>query len=81
VHDKPEWLGRQVGELTDRHESGRPAPWKVEDAPETFIAAQLRGIVGIEISVSQLTGKWKVSQKPARSRPARRPCRAGRREQ
>jgi transcriptional regulator len=62
VHDKPEWLGRQVGELTDRHEAGRPAPWKVEDAPETFIAAQLRGIVGIEISVSQLTGKWKVSQ-------------------
>ncbi|WP_417414591.1 FMN-binding negative transcriptional regulator [Hoeflea sp.] len=62
VHEGPEWLGQQVNELTDRHEAGRPAPWKVGDAPEAFVAAQLRGIVGIEISVSQLTGKWKVSQ-------------------
>lgn len=62
VHEGPEWLGPQVNELTDRHEADRPAPWKVDDAPEAFVAAQLRGIVGIEIVVSQLTGKWKVSQ-------------------
>jgi transcriptional regulator len=62
VHDGSEWLRPQVSELTDRHEADRPAPWKVDDAPESFVAAQLRGIVGIEISVSQLTGKWKVSQ-------------------
>lgn len=62
VHDGSEWLRPQVNELTDRHEADRPAPWKVDDAPEAFVAAQLRGIVGIEISVSQLTGKWKVSQ-------------------
>lgn len=62
VHEDPEWLGRQVGELTGRHEAGRDAPWKVEDAPAAFVTAQLRGIVGIEIAVSRLTGKWKVSQ-------------------
>lgn len=62
VHEGSEWLGPQVNELTDRHEAGRPAPWKVGDAPEAFVEAQLRGIVGIEITVAQLTGKWKVSQ-------------------
>ena len=62
VHEGSEWLRPQVSELTDRHEADRPAAWKVEDAPEAFVAAQLRGIVGIEIAVAQLTGKWKVSQ-------------------
>ena len=62
VHEGPDWLGGQVAELTNRHEAARPAPWKVDDAPEAFVAAQLRGIVGIEISVSELKGKWKVSQ-------------------
>lgn len=70
IHTDAEWLGQQVGELTDRHETGRPAPWKVNDAPEKFVAAQLRGIVGIEITVSQLSGKWKVSQN--RPEPDRR---------
>lgn len=62
VTPDPEWLGAQVRDLTDRHESGRPAPWKVDDAPERFVETQLRGIVGIDISVTELTGKWKVSQ-------------------
>jgi len=62
VHDGSEWLGQQVGELTDHHEANRPTPWKVGDAPDAFVAAQLRGIIGIEIGVVQLTGKWKVSQ-------------------
>jgi len=62
VHEGSDWLRPKVGELTDTHEAGRPAPWKVDDAPDAFIAAQLRGIVGIEIIVRQLTGKWKVSQ-------------------
>ena len=62
VHEGADWLGPQVGELTDRHEAERPERWQVDDAPEAFIAAQLRGIVGIEISVSELKGKWKVSQ-------------------
>ncbi|PHR17806.1 MAG: transcriptional regulator [Hoeflea sp.] len=62
VHEGADWLGPQVSELTDRHEAERPEAWKVNDAPEAFVAAQLRGIVGIEIAVTELTGKWKVSQ-------------------
>ncbi|WP_299868722.1 FMN-binding negative transcriptional regulator [uncultured Hoeflea sp.] len=62
VEQNPDWLGVQVRELTDHHEAGRPTPWKVADAPEKFVAAQLRGIVGLDIAVSELTGKWKVSQ-------------------
>lgn len=62
VEQDPEWLGAQVRELTDHHEAGRPTPWKVEDAPEKFVTAQLRGIVGLDIAVTELTGKWKVSQ-------------------
>ncbi len=48
--------------LTTRHESGRADPWKVSDAPEDFIKTQLRAIVGIEMPVTRLVGKWKVSQ-------------------
>ena len=62
VQESSDWLRPQVSELTDAHEAGRPAPWKVEDAPDAFVAAQLRGIVGIEIEVQELTGKWKMSQ-------------------
>lgn len=62
MHEGPDWLGQQVAELTTRHEADRPDPWKVDDAPEKYVAAQLRGIVGIEIKPAQLTGKWKVSQ-------------------
>jgi len=56
------WLGQQIRELTGKHEAGRAEPWTVEDAPERYIEAQLRGIVGIEIDISEIHGKWKVSQ-------------------
>jgi transcriptional regulator len=56
------WLGEQVRSLTDRHEAARPAPWAVSDAPEDFTRAQLKGIVGIEIAISRIEAKWKVSQ-------------------
>ncbi|HZY67938.1 MAG TPA: FMN-binding negative transcriptional regulator [Devosia sp.] len=62
VIDDAAWLRRQVGELTDRNESPRPSPWAVDDAPEAFVAAQLKGIVGIEIPVARIEGKWKTSQ-------------------
>lgn len=62
VHEGADWLGDQIRDLTDRHETGRPSPWKVTDAPEKFVKAQLRGIVGLDIAVTELTGKWKVSQ-------------------
>jgi transcriptional regulator len=62
IHHGPEWLARQVGELTNKHEAGRTEPWAVSDAPDRYIAMQLRAIVGIEIVVSELKGKWKASQ-------------------
>jgi transcriptional regulator len=62
VVDDAEWLRGLVGRLTDVHESRRADPWKVSDAPDDFVAAMLRAIVGIEIEVRSLIGKWKVSQ-------------------
>ena len=56
------WLRQQIGELTRSQESGRAAPWHVEDAPEDFVAMQIRAIVGIEIPIARIEGKWKVSQ-------------------
>ena len=66
VIDDADWLRQQVGELTDRQEQTRAAPWQVSDAPETFVASQLKGIIGIEIPIARIEGKWKVSQ----NRPA-----------
>ena len=51
-----------VTRLTDRHESGRAAPWKVSDAPEDFIRAQLRAIVGLRMPITRIEGKAKMSQ-------------------
>jgi transcriptional regulator len=61
VQDAP-WLHALVSRLTAHHESGRAAPWAVTDAPEDYIAQMLRAIVGIEIPVARLLGKWKLSQ-------------------
>jgi transcriptional regulator len=62
VVDDPAWLRALVERLTVRHEAGRPEPWRVTDAPDEFVAAMVRGIVGLEIPISRLVGKWKVSQ-------------------
>ena len=68
VHGKPQvfadaaWLARQLNDLTSFHEAPRPAPWSVADAPDDYIAAQMKAIVGIEIPIAQLEGKWKMSQ-------------------
>jgi len=51
-----------VERLTAEHESSRPLPWKVSDAPPEYIEQMLRGIVGIEIEIRRLSGKWKTSQ-------------------
>jgi transcriptional regulator len=61
VDDAP-WLHALVTRLTDRHEAPRAAPWAVSDAPADYVDTMLRAIVGIEITLSALTGKWKVSQ-------------------
>ena len=60
--DDREWLRAFVTRLTDRFESGRTDPWKVTDAPADFVDATLKAIVGIEIAVTRIAGKWKVSQ-------------------
>ncbi len=57
-----DWIAAQVTALTATHETERPQPWKVTDAPEAFVQAQIKGIVGIEIEIAALDGKWKVSQ-------------------
>lgn len=62
VIDDAAWLRQQIDTLTRGQESGRAAPWQVADAPEDFIDRQLRAIVGIEIPIDTLTGKWKTSQ-------------------
>lgn len=58
-----------VSRLTDIHESNRPQPWAAADAPERFMSEQLQGIVGLQIPIRQLLGKWKLSQnRPAEDR-------------
>jgi transcriptional regulator len=57
-----EWLRGLVERLTNRYEAGRAEPWKVTDAPVAFVEQMLGGIVGIEIPLTRLVGKWKVSQ-------------------
>jgi transcriptional regulator len=56
------WLLTNVERLTSIHEAASPVPWKVSDAPQDFIRSQLRGIVGLELPIRRLEGKWKVSQ-------------------
>lgn len=62
VHDDREWLRGLVSRLTDSREAGRPQPWGVDDAPDDYIDRMLGAIVGIEIPVRSIEGKWKVSQ-------------------
>lgn len=62
VIDDADWLMAQVTALTAQHEEPREKPWAVTDAPETYIRAHMRGIIGIEIVISAIEGKWKVSQ-------------------
>ncbi len=69
IHDDREWLRGMVTRLTQRFESTRPAPWAVADAPANFIDQQLAAIIGIEIPIAKIAGKWKVSQnRPAADR-------------
>ncbi len=57
-----DWLRTQITELTDAQESPRPEPWAVSDAPDDFVERQIKGIVGLEITVTAIDAKWKVSQ-------------------
>jgi len=62
VRDDPAWLDAFVRRLTDSQERELPQPWKVDDAPAEFIGRQIKAIVGIELTVTRLDGKWKMSQ-------------------
>ncbi len=62
AHDDAEWLRGMVTRLTERHEGGRPVPWHVSDAPADYLDAALRAIVGIEIEVTRVEAKFKLSQ-------------------
>ncbi len=62
VMDDAAWLRQQVDSLTRHKEGTEAAPWNVSDAPDNYIAAQIRGIVGLEIPITRIEGKWKVSQ-------------------
>jgi transcriptional regulator len=62
IRDDPDWLLQQITAMTEMQEGPRPEPWNVSDAPAPFVAAQLKGIVGIEIEITRIEGKWKVSQ-------------------
>lgn len=62
IMNDPNWLSAQVRTLTVTHEADRDEPWNVSDAPADFIAMQLRAIIGIEMDIEEISGKWKVSQ-------------------
>jgi transcriptional regulator len=66
VHDDPEWVEALVRRLTDQREAALPHPWSVDDAPAAFVAGQLRAIVGLELQITRIEAKAKLSQ----NRPA-----------
>jgi transcriptional regulator len=62
VQAEAEWLDAQIRALTNTQEQSQEQPWSVSDAPKSYINSQLRGIVGVEIAITAIHGKWKVSQ-------------------
>ena len=69
--DDADWLQGMLYRLSERHERRNAAPWRMQDLPENYLAGMLRGIVGLDIAVTRLEGKYKLSQnRPAGDRPA-----------
>lgn len=66
IHEDPDWIMRQVRALTALNEADRDHPWTVEDAPTRYVAGQLRAIVGVELVITRIEAKAKLSQ----NRPA-----------
>lgn len=62
VHDDEKFVRGVVARLTRAHEASQPVPWKMADAPSDYIDAMLKAIVGIEIEITRLEGKFKLSQ-------------------
>lgn len=69
IIDDRDWLAWQINALTETQESTRADPWHVSDAPAPFIESQIKAIIGMEIAIESIEGKWKVSQnRPAADR-------------
>jgi len=69
IHDDPAWVRRLLDRLTAQMESPRAQPWAVSDAPHDYIEKMVAQVVGLELRVERLVGKWKVSQnQPAANR-------------
>jgi transcriptional regulator len=62
VHDDPVWIEAQIRRLTERHEADYAEPWSVDQAPAKFITQQLRAVVGVELVISRIEAKFKLSQ-------------------
>ena len=66
IHDD-DWNRSMLEQLTARHEADRPVPWSIDDAPDDYIAKMLKAIVGVEIAIESIEGKWKASQNQPRA--------------
>jgi transcriptional regulator len=75
LDQRADWLEDQLNALITAREASRPVPWSIADAPREYIEAQMKHIVGIEIEIDVLEGKWKVSQN--QPEPNRRSVAAG----
>jgi len=65
-----DWLRRLLRRLSERHEARSPVPWRMDELPESYVEGMLRGIIGLDIAVTRLEGKYKLSQnRPASDRP------------
>lgn len=62
VVEDPEWLRSQLRDFSNRQEAGRPEPWSIDEPPEEFTSQLLNYIVGVEITIDRLVGKWFMSQ-------------------
>jgi transcriptional regulator len=65
-----DWLRGLVRRLSERHEAHNPVPWRTQDLPEAYLEGMLKGIVGLDVAITRLEGKYKLSQnRPAADRP------------
>lgn len=62
LHPEPEWLLAHVRRLVERHEAPRPDPWSIDDTPEGYVETQVKAIVGLELRISRLEAKRKLTQ-------------------
>jgi transcriptional regulator len=62
LHPEPEWLLPHVRRLVERHESRRPEPWSIDDAPDGYVETMVKAIVGLELRISRLEAKRKLNQ-------------------